>query len=90
MNEREEKKDNQPQANAYNALSLIKNATIFSAILWFICMYICMWFTDCPAVAKSGLIKRKYCWYHIQMYVHKYMYVRTIYAYIFTFEAYLS
>lgn len=57
--EEEEEEDNQPQAEAYNdAYSLIRNATILS--LCFIGFY--MWLTDCPAVAKSRLIKRKYCW----------------------------
>lgn len=57
--EEKEEKDNQPQADAYNdAHSLIRNATILS--LCFIVFY--MWLTDCPAVAKSRLIKRRYCW----------------------------
>lgn len=44
MNEREEEKDNQPQANAYNALSLIKNATIFFCyivVYMHVHMYVC-------------------------------------------------
>lgn len=72
--EEEEEEDNQPQAEAYNdAYSLIRNATILS--LCFIGFY--MWLTDCPAVAKSRLIKRKYCWLltYKHMYINSYIHI---------------
>lgn len=50
MNEREEEKDNQPQANAYNALSLIKNATIFFCyivVYMHVHMYVVYWQSCC-------------------------------------------